>query len=98
MSDVVSIETIGQSPIFNQRLLQEDGNRALARTGEPGQPDRNAALAENVLAMLPGDSAAMPSDIAWRFTAHRMFALRYCSDSQACCAIHSSSNNGVLKY
>lgn len=56
-ADVVAVEAERVEVAVEKGLLEGGGNGALARGGEAGEPDGRAALAEELGALVEGNSA-----------------------------------------
>jgi hypothetical protein len=66
-ADVVAVEAVGGQAEVEEVLLERGGDGGLARGGQAGQPDGEAALLAELIALaagerrVPGDVAVQPS-------------------------------------
>ena len=64
VADVVAVEQVGGAAGLDQRALERDGDRRLARGRQAGEPDRRAARAERAPALLAVELGVVPGDVA----------------------------------
>ena len=70
VAHVVAVEHVGEVAALDQRVLGGHRDRRLAGAGEPREPERRAALAEQRLAVAPADVALVPGDVRALRLAH----------------------------
>src|SRR5882724_13457167 len=61
----------GVHAAFPERLLERHRDGGLARAGEPGEPDRGAAVPAQALPIGPRDGALVPDDVGRLLLGHR---------------------------
>src|SRR5690606_10991652 len=66
-------EHVGEPAAAHERLLGGDGDRALARSREPREPDRHALLSEQLLAVGARDVLVVPGDVGRLLLGHGPF-------------------------
>jgi hypothetical protein len=63
VADIVAVEDEGPASLQVELLLERVRDRGLARAREPGEPQRDAAMALELLAPLAGDGGMMPDGV-----------------------------------
>src|SRR5438094_2900983 len=63
MTDVVAVEHVGEVAELHQGVLQREGDRALARARQAGEPDRRSLLLQQGGPLLARDVPLVPGDV-----------------------------------
>ena len=78
VADVVAVEHVGQVAALDQGVLEGEGDGALARAAQAGEPDGRALLLEQLLAVLAADVAFVPGDVRCSNLGHCNASLSIC--------------------
>ena len=72
VADVVAIEDVGEPVPLDEDVFGREGDRALARTGETGQPDQYPILFKQSFTLLSPDVTLVPDNIRCFNLCHSM--------------------------